>query len=149
MSRPGDHIAADAAGHGRLGVSPAGREQAIEVLKTAFVQGRLTKDDFGTRIDHAFTSQTYAELTAVTADLSAGLMAAPPLRQIARPRPRLSMNTALSAGAFATIATLVGMMAAVASRSAIAVISVSVIMALLVVLAFGALMVLSWRGRAR
>jgi hypothetical protein len=149
MSRPGDHIAADAAGHGRLGVSPAGREQAIEVLKTAFVQGRLTKDDFGTRIDHAFTSQTCAELTAVTADLPAGLMAVPPSRQIARARPRRSMNTALSAGAFATIATLVGMMAAVASRSAIAVISVSVITALLVVLAFGALMVLSWRGRAR
>ena len=149
MSMPRDHIAADPAGHGRPGASHADREQAIEVLKTAFVQGRLTKDEFGTRIDHAFTSQTYAELTAVTADLPAGLMAAPPSRQIARARPRLSMNTALSAGAFATIATLVGMMAAVASRSAIAVISVSVITALLVVLAFGALMVLSWRGRAR
>jgi hypothetical protein len=41
------------------------------------------------------------------------------------------------------------MLAAVASRSVIAVISVTVIIALLGVLAFGALMVASWRGRAR
>ena len=149
MSRPGDHIAADAAGHGRLGVSPAGREQAIEVLKTAFVQGRLTKDEFGTRIGQAFTSQTYAELTKVTAGLPAGPMGARPPRQLARTRPRLSMNAVLSAGAFTMLAALVGMMAAVASRTPIAVISVAVIMAILGVLAFGALLVASWRGRAR
>jgi hypothetical protein len=55
----------------------------------------------------------------------------------------------MSAGAFAMLAALVGMMAAVASRSAIAEISVAVIIAILGVLAFGALMVASWRGRAR
>ena len=59
------------------------------------------------------------------------------------------MNAVLSAGAFAMLAALVGMMAAVASRNAIAVISVAVIIAILGVLAFGALMVASWRGRAR
>ena len=148
MSRPGDHSAADAAGRGRPGVSPAGREQVIEVLKTAFAQGRLTMDEFGTRIDQAFTSQTYAELTAVTADLPAGLMAVRPPRQLARPRPRVPMNTALTAGAFALIAAFMGMLAAIASRNAIAVISVTVIIALLGVLAFGALMVAAWRGRA-
>ena len=58
----------------------------------------------------------------------------------------MSMNAVLSAGAFAMLAALVGMMAAVASRSAIAVISVAVIIAILGVLAFGALMVASWRG---
>ena len=57
MSMPRDHIAADPAGHGRPGASHAGREQVIEVLKTAFVQGRLTKDEFGTRIGQAFTSR--------------------------------------------------------------------------------------------
>jgi len=149
MSRPGDHIAAATAGRGRPGVSPAGREQVIEVLKTAFAQGRLTMDEFGTRIDQALRSLTYAELTAVTADLPAGLMAVRPPRQLARPRPRVSMNTALTAGAFALIASFVGMLAAIASRNAIAVISVTVIIALLGVLAFGALMVAAWRGRAR
>ena len=39
MSMPRDHIAADPAGHGRPGASHADREQVIEVLKTAFVQG--------------------------------------------------------------------------------------------------------------
>ena len=84
MSMPRDHIAADPAGHGRPGASHADREQVIEVLKTAFVQGRLTKEEFGTRIGQAFTSQTYAELTKVTADLPAGPMGARPPRQ-ARP----------------------------------------------------------------
>ena len=149
MSMPRDDIAADPAGHGRRGAWHADREQVIEVLKTAFVQGRLTKDEFGTRIGQALTSQTYAELTKVTAGLPAGPAGARPPRQLARTRPRLSMNAVLSAGAFAMLAALVGMMAAVVSRSAIAVISVAVIIAILGVLAFGALMVASWRGRAR
>ena len=72
MSMPRDHIAADPAGHGRPGAWHADREQVIEVLKTAFVQGRLTKDEFGTRIGQALTSQTCAELTKVTAGLPAG-----------------------------------------------------------------------------
>jgi len=145
---PGDHIAADGAGHGRLGASHADCEQVIEVLKIAFVQGRLTKDEFGTRVGQAVTSQTHAELTEVIADLPAGLMGARPPRQLARTRPRLSMNAAISAGAFAMLAALVGMMAAVVSRSAIAVISTAVIIAIVGVLAFGAMMVAAWRGRA-
>jgi len=43
----------------------------IAVLKAAFVQGRLTKDEFDTRVGKVFTSPTYAELAAVTADLPA------------------------------------------------------------------------------
>jgi hypothetical protein len=74
---------------------------------------------------------------------------APHRIRIARSPPRLSINAALTAGAFAVIAALLGMMAAISSRSAIAVISVAAIMALLGLLAFGALMVASWRERAR
>ena len=40
MTGPGDEIAAGTAGRGRLRASRAEREQAIEVLKAAFVQGR-------------------------------------------------------------------------------------------------------------
>ena len=78
-----DHIAAAAAAHGHLRASHADREQVIGVLKAAFVQGRLTKDEFGTRVGQAFTSRTYAELAKVTADLPAGLMDAPAPCQIA------------------------------------------------------------------
>ena len=149
MPMPGDHIAADAAGHGRPGGWHADCEQVIEVLKTAFVQGRLTKDEFGTRVGQAFTSQTPAELTEVTADLPAGLVGARPPRQLARTRPRLSMNAAISAGAFAMLAALVGMMAAVVSRSGIAVLGAAVSIAIVGALAFGAMMAASWHGRAR
>ena len=148
-SMPGDHIAADAAGHGRLGASHADCEQVIEVLKIAFVQGRLTKDEFGTRVGQAFTSQTYAELTKVIADLPAGLMGARPPRQLTRIRPRPSMNAAISAGAFAMLAALAGMMAAVLSGSVTAVVSAAASIAIIGALAFGAIMAVSWHGRAR
>lgn len=49
--------------------SDADREQVIAVLKAAFVQGRLTKDELDARAGHAFTSATYADLAALTADI--------------------------------------------------------------------------------
>jgi hypothetical protein len=49
--------------------SDADREQVIGVLKAAFAQGRLTKDEFDARVGHAFTSRTYADLAALTADV--------------------------------------------------------------------------------
>ena len=56
------------AARGRLRASDADREQVIDVLKVAFAQGRLTKDDLDLRAAQAFISRTYAELAAVTAD---------------------------------------------------------------------------------
>lgn len=147
MPMPGDQSAADSAGHGLPGPSQADREQVIAVLKAAFVQGRLTREEFGTRVGLAYTSQAFAELTEVTADLPGWLIRARPPRRLARTRPWLSMNAALSAGSFAMVAALAGMMAAVAGRSAVAVISVAVVIAIIGILAFGALMVASWRGR--
>ncbi len=47
----------------------ADREQVIDVLKDAFVQGRLTKDELDARVGHAYTSPTYADLTALAADV--------------------------------------------------------------------------------
>jgi len=41
----------------------------IDVLKAAFVQGRLTRDEFDARVGRAFTSRTYADLAALTADV--------------------------------------------------------------------------------
>ena len=60
---------------GRLRASHADREQAIGTLKAAFVQGRLTKDEFGARVGQALAARTYADLTALTADLPADLPA--------------------------------------------------------------------------
>lgn len=83
MAEPGDHGAAPSGGHGRLRASRADREQVIEALKDAFAQDRLDKDEFDARVGQAFVSRTYAELAAVTADLPAAPVAAPP--PVARP----------------------------------------------------------------
>ncbi|HEX7266356.1 MAG TPA: DUF1707 domain-containing protein [Streptosporangiaceae bacterium] len=57
---------------GRLRASDADREQVIGMLKAAFAQGRLTKGELDARAGHAFTSQTCADLAALTADIPPG-----------------------------------------------------------------------------
>jgi hypothetical protein len=47
------------------------RERAIEVIKDGFVEGRLTREEFDERVERAFVSRTFAELTPLTDDLPA------------------------------------------------------------------------------
>jgi hypothetical protein len=65
------------AGHGRLRASTADRERAVDVLKTGFAEGRLTKDEYDARVSQAYAAETYAELAMVTSDLPGGQMVAP------------------------------------------------------------------------
>jgi hypothetical protein len=85
MAGPGYDEAA-AAGRGRLRASHADREQAIDALKAAFVQGRLAKDEFDARIGQTLASRTYAELATVTADIPVRRGGAPPPGRPARRR---------------------------------------------------------------
>ena len=78
MAEPSDEIAAGTGGRSRLRASHAEREQAIGLLKAAFVQGRLAMDEFDLRVGSALTSRTCAELAALTADIPVGLTGAPP-----------------------------------------------------------------------
>jgi hypothetical protein len=73
IAGPGDEKAAAAAGRSHPRASRADRRQATDVLRTAFVLGWLTKDEFDARSCQARASRTYAELAAVTADVPAGL----------------------------------------------------------------------------
>jgi len=57
--------------------SDGDREQVISALKTAFVQGRLTRDEFDTRVGRALASRTRAELAAITADIPVGAAGVP------------------------------------------------------------------------
>jgi hypothetical protein len=100
MTGPGDEMAADP---GRLRASHADREQTIEVLKAAFVHGRLTKDEFDLRAGQAFTARTYAELAAVTADIPTGPAAAEPPRQPARAQARPLAHASVKTGAGAVV----------------------------------------------
>ena len=56
--------------------SHADREQVIDMLKTAFVQGRLATDEFDLRVGQVLASRTYTDLNALTADIPAGLIRA-------------------------------------------------------------------------
>ncbi len=80
MAGPGEEMAAGTAGRGRLRASHADREQVIGALKAAFVDGRLTEDEFDARLDQLYASRTYAELAGVTADIPTGLTGIQPPR---------------------------------------------------------------------
>ena len=82
-------------GRGGLRASDADREQAIEVLKAAFVRDRLARAEFGARVGQALASRTYAELAAVTTGIPAGPAPAQPLREPAWAQARPPENEAV------------------------------------------------------
>jgi Domain of unknown function (DUF1707) len=108
MARPGDEMAAGAAGRGPMRASHADREQVIEALKDAFVHGRLTKDELDARAGRALGARTCAELDAVTAGVPPARAASGPTRPVvpARRRP-LARAAARSGGCLALAAAAV------------------------------------------
>ena len=52
--------------------SAADRDRTIDVLKAAYGEGRLTKDEFDTRSARAMAARRYGDLAAIVADLPAG-----------------------------------------------------------------------------
>jgi hypothetical protein len=56
-------------GDGHMRASRVDRERVVDVLKAAFVQERLTQDELDARVGQALAARTYADLTALTADL--------------------------------------------------------------------------------
>ena len=87
MAGSGDELATGTGDRNRLRASDADREQVTEVLKTAFVQGRLTMDEFTLRVTQVFASRTYADLDALTADIPAPLTTAQPPKPAREPDP--------------------------------------------------------------
>jgi hypothetical protein len=66
------------ADQGRLRASHADRNGVIRTLKSAYVLGYVTKDEFDARLSQTLAARTYAELARVTTDLPASLRAAQP-----------------------------------------------------------------------
>ncbi len=124
---PGDQVAA--AGRGRLRASHADREQVIDTLKAAFVQGRLAKDEFDARVGHALTSWTYADLAALTADIPTGLTGAQPPRKPARAQSRPPVSTPVKSGVCVIIAAIMMLAAPYAASGALVVVAVIVFVA--------------------
>jgi len=109
MAVPGDETAAREGGRTSMRASHADREQVIGTLKTAFVQGRLAKDEFDLRVGQVLASRTYADLNALTADIPVGLMAAqspnPARKPASAPPPEAVRNAVrlMRAGAVLTV----------------------------------------------
>jgi hypothetical protein len=77
-------------GSARFLASDADRERVVDVLKTAFVHGTLTRDDLTLQTGRALTARTYADLAGITAGLTPGTPrpAARPAAQMRRRRVR-------------------------------------------------------------
>ena len=85
---------------GQLRTSRADRERAIEVLKAAFTQGRLAKDEFDLRVGQVLASRTYADLGPLTVDIPGWVTSAQPSGEDAgEPGRMLSFKTAAKVGA--------------------------------------------------
>ena len=86
----------------------ADRERAVDVLKAGFAEGRLTQDEYNDRMGRAYAARTYGELTALTADLPAGVVpavwTAPPAYQ-----PPVSTNSLARASMILGIAEFFSM----------------------------------------
>ena len=119
----------------------AGREQVIASLKAAYVQGRLTKEEFDLRVGQALA--IYAELDALTADIPAAPPAvaerAEPAREAAN-KKMIQQGTAAIAGL-----TFLLVAAAVMPRNpALGVVAGILLTSFVTVLAAGLLTLLSW-----
>jgi hypothetical protein len=69
---PWDPTRAGPPGGNRFLASDADRERVVDVLKTAFVHGALTKDELAVRTGRTLNARTYGQLAAITADLARG-----------------------------------------------------------------------------
>jgi uncharacterized protein DUF1707/uncharacterized protein DUF4190 len=85
---------------GQMRASDRDRDNTADWLRTAFAEGRLTKDEYDERIGQALSSKTYAELEALTADLPRklpGIIAPAPAAR-AEPRTNPLAIAALACG---------------------------------------------------
>ena len=151
MAGPSDETAAGAGGHSRLRASDADRERVIELLKAAFAQGRLAKDEFDVQVGQVLASQTYAELDAVTAGIPSGEAAFPPRTraraQVLKPANGTAKVVAWAAGASAALAVLLGVIAVLTGDKTLLALSVSAFTGAAAV-AWGAMIALASRARS-
>jgi hypothetical protein len=82
---PGSRYAAGP-GYARMRACDADRERTADLLRTAFVEGRLSQEELDERLGRVYTARTYGDLAAQTADL-------PLHRPLPMPSPRVVPTT--------------------------------------------------------
>ena len=124
-----------------LRAARADRERVIDLLKAAFVQGRLDQDEFDARVGQVLASRTHGELASVTFDLPAELIGALPRRPPVRAQRQISFNTAITGGACMAGLVNVGLMAVLLSSSFVAVVLFVVFTIIGTIVTIGAMVV--------
>lgn len=105
--------------HGQMRASTADRENAIEILKSGFSEGRLTQEEYSERVGLAYVSRTYDDLTAITWDLPApgqitALRRPPGIQPVERPLNGLAVSSVVLAffpGLLSMLAVVLGLAA--------------------------------------
>ena len=64
---------------GKMRAADADRDHVVEILSTAYSEGRLSKDEYDARLENALSARTYADLDQLVTDLPAAraIMVAP------------------------------------------------------------------------
>jgi Domain of unknown function (DUF1707) len=104
MPGPGDWMAPSAGGRSRLRASDTDRDAAVDVLKAAFVQGRLARGEFDLRVGQVLAVRTYADLDALTASIPAGSPPQGHRRNLVAQNPPTSPSDHRSTRAFDLVA---------------------------------------------
>ena len=63
---------------GKMRAADVDRDRVVEFLNTAYSEGRLSKDEYDTRLDNALSARTYADLAQLMTDLPAARAATVP-----------------------------------------------------------------------
>lgn len=97
--------------------STADLERSIEVLKTSFAEGRLTRQELDQRVGLALVSRFFAELMALTEDLPVGTFGRLPAHPMTPPfrrtsRRALAMAALVLAGVVVVFISAVTLLAA-------------------------------------
>ena len=114
----GNEMAAVTAGNGQLRASDADREQVVDLLKDAFAQGRLARDELDGLVGQALAAKTCGQLAALTADIRAPSIETVSLPKPAWAPPRQHRNTAGKSATGAVIAACVAAVAVLAAAGA-------------------------------
>jgi len=123
MTGPCDEMRTSAAGRGRMRASHSEREQVIDTLKAAFVDGRLTKDELDTRVGQTIAARTHAELAAMTADIPATRPLRAPQRHSENKAAMRAVKTGacVIAAATLTVSVVAGVVAGGAAAAILAI----------------------------
>jgi Domain of unknown function (DUF1707) len=135
-------MAAGTEGDSNLPMSHVGREQVLDALKAAFVQGRLAKDEFDLRVGQVL--KAYAELDAVTADIPATRTTAQPLETIRKSHNKKLIQRGIAAGAGGSAALTATIAVAARGNPVISVVVVGAVGVFVAGLLTVLLMLVSW-----